>query len=463
MIQAFTTYLTLALGLLSCTSAAAQSFASAVASADEDLKKTVAELSEVTQQITREKLPLSQKLLTIEDVVRAKRGEAQQAQRLQSNKSVNLDLVRTRVDRRAKEVSYIASLLADYAVAFKSRIHIAEDHLYQEAVTNATQAAEDADLSQAQKLEQQLKIIQVGLDRLERVLGGDTFEGRALAPNGNLEPGKFALVGPVAVFAGADGALTGVVDIQPNSRAPVVREIDSAFATAIKALASSGTGDLPVDTTLGNAIKIAATRETWAEHIQKGGPVMIPILALATLAALIGVVKWIQLTGIRKARIDDLQAILEALRQGDKPGATKRAKSIRGPAGDLLAAAVEHSHEDKALIEEVLYERMLTNKPKLERLMPFIALTAATAPLLGLLGTVTGMINTFRMITVFGTGDPKLLSAGISEALITTEYGLIVAIPCLLLHALLARKSKGVLASMEQTTVGFLNGLPNKA
>ena len=85
------------------------------------------------------------------------------------------------------------------------------------------------------------------------------------------------------------------------------------------------------------------------------------------------------------------------------------------------------------------------------------------ALLLGLLGTVTGMINTFKLITVFGTGDPKRLSSGISEALVTTEYGLIIAVPCLLLFALLSRKSKGILASMEQTAVGFINGLTVKS
>ena len=100
--------------------------------------------------------------------------------------------------------------------------------------------------------------------------------------------------------------------------------------------------------------------------------------------------------------------------------------------------------------------------PKLERLLPFLSLTAATSPLLGLLGTVTGMINTFKLITVFGTGAPKRLSSGISEALVTPEYGLIIAVPCLLLFALLSRKAKGILASMEQTAVGFVNGLAVK-
>ena len=69
------------------------------------------------------------------------------------------------------------------------------------------------------------------------------------------------------------------------------------------------------------------------------------------------------------------------------------------------------------------------------------------------------MINTFKIISVFGTGDPKMLSSGISEALITTEFGLITAIPALLIHAVISRKVKGVLGAMEQISVAFINGL----
>ena len=126
----------------------------------------------------------------------------------------------------------------------------------------------------------------------------------------------------------------------------------------------------------------------------------------------------------------------------------------------MLAKGVEHAREKKELIEEVVYEVLLDTKPKLEKALAFISLTAATSPLLGLLGTVTGMIKTFKMITVFGTGDPKTLSGGISEALVTTEYGLIIAVPTLILFALLSRTSKGILSQMELISVGFINGAP---
>jgi biopolymer transport protein ExbB len=132
---------------------------------------------------------------------------------------------------------------------------------------------------------------------------------------------------------------------------------------------------------------------------------------------------------------------------------------VDGPFGDVLLAGVQHAREEKELLEEVLYEKLLGAQPKLERMLAFVALTAAAAPLLGLLGTVTGMIRTFKLITVFGTGDAKQLSSGISEALITTEFGLYIAVPALLAHALLARLAKGKLSDIEQTSVAFVNGL----
>jgi biopolymer transport protein ExbB len=165
---------------------------------------------------------------------------------------------------------------------------------------------------------------------------------------------------------------------------------------------------------------------------------------------------------VRLASPQDLQAVLSHLKKGGLMQARCHARSIPGPAGELLATAIEHADEKKEYLEEVLYERMLSAKPRLESFLSFIALTAAAAPLLGLLGTVTGMITTFNMISLFGTGDPRTLSGGISEALITTEFGLYVAIPAVLVHAFLSRKVKGVMGSMEQTAVGFINGVPER-
>ncbi|MFT7464303.1 MAG: biopolymer transport protein ExbB [Pseudohongiellaceae bacterium] len=165
---------------------------------------------------------------------------------------------------------------------------------------------------------------------------------------------------------------------------------------------------------------------------------------------------------VRRPSRRSLAALLEALSDGDEEAAQHQVSQIKGPVGEMLAAGVEHLHEPRELIEEVMYERVLTTRLRLDRFLPFISICAASAPLLGLLGTVTGIINTFKLITVFGSGDVKTLSGGISEALITTEFGLIVAIPCLLMHAFLSRKARGAVSQMETAAVAFVNQISKR-
>ncbi len=95
--------------------------------------------------------------------------------------------------------------------------------------------------------------------------------------------------------------------------------------------------------------------------------------------------------------------------------------------------------------------------PRLERFLSTLGMLAAISPLLGLLGTVTGMINTFHVITWYGAGDPRMMSGGISEALVTTMLGLSAAIPIMMCHTLLSRKVENVIARMEEKAVAFVN------
>jgi biopolymer transport protein ExbB len=108
-------------------------------------------------------------------------------------------------------------------------------------------------------------------------------------------------------------------------------------------------------------------------------------------------------------------------------------------------------------MEETMFEKVLDAKVRLNSWIPFVKIAAAVEPLFGLLGTVTGMINTFKLITVFGTQDASTFSSGIAEALITTEWGLITAIPCLLMAAFLARKARAVIDDMEKLGVRIMN------
>jgi biopolymer transport protein ExbB/TolQ len=110
--------------------------------------------------------------------------------------------------------------------------------------------------------------------------------------------------------------------------------------------------------------------------------------------------------------------------------------------------------------EVIAYREMfetLREMPRLERGLSVMAALGAIAPLLGLLGTVTGMIRTFNVITVYGTGDPKLMSGGISEALIATKWGLCIAVPTMMLHVFLSRRAASVVSDMEEKAVGLTN------
>ena len=108
-------------------------------------------------------------------------------------------------------------------------------------------------------------------------------------------------------------------------------------------------------------------------------------------------------------------------------------------------------------MENALQEAILREIPSLERFLSTLAMLAAIAPLLGLLGTVTGMIDTFHVITQHGTGDPRMMSGGISEALVTTMLGLTVAIPIMLAHTLLNRSVDNRIGQMEEKAVALVN------
>ena len=154
-----------------------------------------------------------------------------------------------------------------------------------------------------------------------------------------------------------------------------------------------------------------------------------------------------------------MQTIIQSIESDDIITAKNKASEIQGIGAELLETAVDNYAIKSSNLEEILYEKILSAQPVLERFLPFMALTAAAAPLLGLLGTVTGMIKTFNLITIFGTGDAKSLSSGISEALVTTELGLVVAIPSLILHGLLSRMAKQKIGDLEQVSVSFINGM----
>jgi biopolymer transport protein ExbB len=426
-------------------------------SAQQQLEESLAELAKLRDDIKNEKIPLGDKLSDLENQLLEVRREYQQTVRLLDSRTLDLSNLRSEIQSRREEKTYLSNLLAEYIRNFETRLHISEIQRYSEPLEAAKLAPENSNLNETEVYQIQAAIVSTSLERLHDILGGTTFQGNAVDTSGLVKSGTFILIGPTAIFRSQDGQSIGTAEQRLGSLEPTVIGFESEeMAEAAAETITNGVGLFPFDPTLGNAHKIEATKQTLREHISKGGPVMIPILGLAAASLLVALFKWVELACMRKPSEKRIKVLLNAVAKHDEKAA-KLARAVGGPTGKMLSAGVEHIKEPPRLIEEVMYEKILTAKLKLQRFLPFIAICAASAPLLGLLGTVTGIINTFKLITVFGSGDVKTLSGGISEALITTEFGLIVAIPSLLLHAFLSRKARGVVARMEKAATAFIN------
>jgi biopolymer transport protein ExbB len=215
-----------------------------------------------------------------------------------------------------------------------------------------------------------------------------------------------------------------------------------------------------MDISGGVAIKQLARRTTLWEQIQSGGLLIWPILFVGLVAAIL-VLERLFFLGRVSQNTDKLMThVTELVEKGDYKGAVQSTQTQSGrPTGNVLKAGLEQQGQPRDIIESSLAEAILKETPRLERFLPALKVLAAIAPLLGLLGTVTGMINTFHVITVYGTGDPKLMAGGISEALITTQLGLAVAIPILVITALLGRKASRIASDMEEKAMALIAAL----
>ncbi|MEM6885327.1 MAG: MotA/TolQ/ExbB proton channel family protein [Verrucomicrobiota bacterium] len=425
----------------------------------QDLQKSEQELSKLREEIASRKIPLNKKLNELEKKLIEVREEYENTTRTLDTRNLDLNNLRKEITSREKEVSFLQNLFEEYVVNFETKLHISEIQRYRGIIDEARLAPDDANLNDVEQLRVQSKLIETSVDRLEELVGGVQFEGNAVdTVTGDVKAGTFTLIGPIALFASKDGTSLGLADQQLGSTEPAIIPIENSLLNPqIQTISNSGIGLLPLDPTRGDALKMAETKETIGEHLKKGGFVVWPLLGLAALAMLVGVAKLVQLSLVGTARRKKVDEILDAVGNGHRDQAIQLTDKIRGPVGEMLRAGVEHMGEPKDLIEEVMFERLLDAKLKLNAWLPFISVTASAAPLLGLLGTVTGIIETFKLITVYGAGDAKSLSSGISEALITTEVGLCVAIPSLLFYAFLSRKASGIVSMMEKVAMAFLN------
>ena len=193
------------------------------------------------------------------------------------------------------------------------------------------------------------------------------------------------------------------------------------------------------------------------ELIIKGGPVMGPILLCSVISLAIIVERSLSLRRHRILRYDILQRIEELLRDRKIPEATTLCKRYPSSMTRILLAAILNHDKTRQEIKEVIEDAGRHEVPVLERYLMILGTIASISTLLGLLGTITGMIKTFNVIAALGYGHPEALAGGISEALIATASGLGVAIPTLVLYNFFSSKVDSLVVEMEKNSLRMLN------
>ena len=226
----------------------------------------------------------------------------------------------------------------------------------------------------------------------------------------------------------------------------------------LKRYMNGASDSMVMDVSHGVALRqVASTTTIWGQ-IQKGGPVMWPILLVGVLAIIIIVNRfWF----LKKTQVNAdllMTQIHREVNTKNWKAAYEITQANRTSAlGRVFQAGIQFVGSSREDMENGLQEAILNEIPPMEKYLSTLGMLASIAPLLGLLGTVTGMINTFHAITFFGTQDPKILSGGISEALITTMWGLTIAIPIMVCHTLISRQVETRIAHLEEKAVSLVN------
>ena len=266
------------------------------------------------------------------------------------------------------------------------------------------------------------------------------FNAEITDASGQKSPGEVVRVGAfVLVHDGkflTHSAETGALQILPRQPAGRYQGMAEDLQQA-----DSGVVRMAVDPSRGQLLSLLIQAPNLAERLQQGGYVGYTIIGMGIIGFLIAMWRLVLLQGAGRR----IRAQLRSRRASDD-----------NALGRILLVHEQHRSGNLDALALKLDEAIMREAPALERYQGIIKVFAAVAPLLGLLGTVVGMIITFQQLTLFGTGDPKLMAGGISQALITTVLGLIVAIPLVLLHSVVSSSSQALVEILEEQSAGLI-------
>jgi biopolymer transport protein ExbB len=266
------------------------------------------------------------------------------------------------------------------------------------------------------------------------------YEAPVLTTDGEEEEREVIRAGPFSAVSRGKYLLWEPTEQQLRE---LTRQPPSRYLNTVASFEQGGNGfqALAVDPSRGSLLNALTDTPSQTERIQQGGVVGYVIIVLGIFALLLGVARWIGIT-ITSRKV---------------AAQRRRDQADRGnPLGRVLQAYEENRTADPETLELKLDEVVLRETARLERFLWLVKTVSVVAPLLGLLGTVTGMIQTFQAITLFGAGDPKMMAGGISEALVTTMLGLMTAIPLVLLHATLANSTRRITDVLDEQSAGLI-------
>ena len=287
--------------------------------------------------------------------------------------------------------------------------------------------------------------------------------GRFISPEGEWVEGIILRAGKFTAYWMREGEV-GLLRYGKENRGLLALSghLPWAVKRNVKKYMEGKTDCLYLDPSGGAALRYVIRRPNLYEHLRSGGPIVIPILLIGAVAAVLLIERALFFMKTRPLG-DEMAKELITLAEGGQwqrcEGLLKEAKGT--PVANVLLEGLSARGKTQEVVEATFDEAILKEGIRLTRFLAALKVLAAVAPLLGLLGTVTGIINTFRAITVYGTGDPRMMSGGISEALVTTQVGLAVAIPIMFFYTYFESKAEKVMSEMEEKAallLPFLKG-----
>lgn len=389
-----------------------------------DIKTAQRTLSKTQNSISKEQATLAKQIFTKQQSLSKLREQAAVNRRLADENTLSLDQLQTRLDTWQQQQQYQLNLLSRFV---------------RQNTSNSASSNESAN-SQNELLSRVVSLI----NNQEQALYPQLKKQSVVLSNGELSQANTLQVGPVAWFSTQTPKLMGLLNLDDESNALKVALVQSTIDDnpLDNTLKQNGVGStlLTFDPSLTHLVTSQAQQESPLEHLEKGGLWAIPIILFACFALTIALLKAAQLLRLSKIKMHSQMQLQQLFK-------AENSSEFSGMQQQLFNLTLQS--EKGQVRDDQLFNQLIHDKHKLDNFIGAIAVTAAVAPLLGLLGTVSGMIETFKMMTLFGSGDPEVVSGGIAQALITTELGLVVAIPALVLNALLSRKAKAYYSQLE--------------